>query len=119
MIPGRLIVVDSTYLPPVVPTDPKGLHEVTVYFVLENVGKAPLQVQRLRTSASSTMTSEPEIPCTLEAEQTIRVAMTATTHEERVTRYAWVETQSERVELKVVVDPRKMRAAVEAAKQVK
>jgi len=36
-----------------------------------------------------------------------------------VTRYAWVETNSDRVELKVTLDPRKMRAAVEAAKQDK
>lgn len=118
-LPGKLLVIQSTYAPPVVPADPKGQHEITVYFVLQNIGETALQVQGLRTSASSSMTSEPAVPCNIDPGQTIKVSFNATTIEQKVTRYAWVETNSDRVELKVTLDPKKMRAALEAAKQDK
>ncbi|MEI6879643.1 MAG: hypothetical protein WCL33_11455, partial [Planctomycetota bacterium] len=56
-MPGKLLVIQSTYSPPVVPADPKGQYEITVFFMLQNIGETALQVQRLRTSASSSMTS--------------------------------------------------------------
>ena len=118
-MPGKLLVIQSTYSPPVVPANPKGQYEITVFFMLQNIGETALQVQRLRTSASSSMTSEPAVPCNIDPGQIIKVSFNATTIEQKVTRYAWVETNSDRVELKVTLDPRKMRAAVEAAKQVK
>lgn len=115
-LPGKLLVIQSTYSPPVVPADPKGQYEISVYFMLQNIGESPIQVQRLRTSSSSSMTSEPAVPCNIDPGQTIKVSFNATTIEQKVTRYAWVETNSDRVELKVTLDPKKMRAAVEAAK---
>ena len=115
-LPGKLVVVKSTYSAPVVPVDPKGQYEISVYFMLQNIGESPIQVQRLRTSSSSSMTSEPTVPCNIDPGQTIKVLFNATTIEQKVTRYAWVETNSDRVELKVTLDPKKMRAAVEAAK---
>ncbi len=118
-LPGKLIVIQSTYLPPVVPANPKGQHEITVFFVLQNIGKSALQVQRLRTSASSSMASEPAVPCNIDPGQTIKVAFTAATNDQKVTRYAWVETMNDRVELKVTVDPQKMRAASESAQRAK
>ena len=118
-LPGKLLVIQSTYSPPVVPADPKGQYEITVYFVVQNIGETALQVQRLRTSASSSMTSEPAVPCNIDPGQIIKVSFNATTIEQKVTRYAWVETNSDRVELKVTLDPKKMRAALEAAKQDK
>ena len=118
-LPGKLLVIQSTYSPPVVPADPKGQYEITVNFMLQNIGETALQVQKLRTSMSSSMTSEPAVPCNIDPGQIIKVSFNATTIEQKVTRYAWVETNSDRVELKVTLDPRKMRAAVEAAKQVK
>jgi hypothetical protein len=118
-LPGKLVAVKSTYSAPVVPADPKGQYEISVYFMLQNIGETPIQVQRLRTSSSSSMTSEPTVPCNIDPGQTIKVLFNATTIEQKVTRYAWVETNSDRVELKVTLDPKKMRAAVEAAKQDK
>ena len=118
-MPGKLLVIQSTYSPPVVPADPKGQYEITVFFMLQNIGETALQVQRLRTSASSSMTSEPAVPCNVDPGQTIKVSFNATTIEQKVTRYAWVETNSDRVELKVTLDPKKMRAALEAARQDK
>lgn len=118
-LPGKLIVVKSTYSDPVVPTDPKSIHKITIYYILQNVGETPLQVQRLRTSSSSSMTSDPIVPCDINPGESIRVAFTATTNDQKVTRHAWVETSSDRVELKVTVDPQKMRAASEAAKSSK
>ncbi|MEY4786495.1 MAG: hypothetical protein RL692_389 [Planctomycetota bacterium] len=118
-LPGKLLVIQSTYSPPVVPADPKGQYEISVFFTLQNIGENSIQVQRLRTSSSSSMTSEPTVPCNIDPGQTIKVSFNATTIEQKVTRYAWVETSSDRVELKVTLDPKKMRAAVEAAKQDK
>ena len=115
-LPGKLLVIQSTYSPPVVPADPKGQYEISVYFMLQNIGESPIQVQRLRTSSSSSMTSEPAVPCNIDPGQTIKVSFNATTIEQKVTRYAWVETNSDRVELKVTLDPKKMRSAEEAAK---
>lgn len=109
------MVVHSTQSAPIVPDDPKGLHQVTVTFTLKNLGKSALRVDRLRTSTSSTITSIPKVPCEIPGEGVLEVTLVAKTFDQPVTRRAWVETQNEQMELQVRVDPAVLRAAVKAA----
>lgn len=115
--PARLAIVESTRGQASIPDDPRGLYQASMNFVMINTGKVPLDVLRIRTSASSTITSEPAVPCQLQPMQTIRVSMIATTHDQLVTRLAWVETTNEKLELRVRVDPQALRAGVQAAKE--
>jgi len=115
--PARLAIVESTRGQATIPDDPRGLHQASMTFVMINIGKVPLDVLRIRTSARSTISSEPTVPCQLQPMQTIRVSMIATTHDQPVTRLAWVETTNEKLELRVRVDPQALRAGVKTAKE--
>ncbi len=112
--PARLAVIRSTYEPPVIPDDPQGLHQVTMTFTLKNFGNVPLKVKSLRVSTSSTITSDPKVPCELPAGGTIDVALTAKTFGQSVTRHAWVDTENEQLELKIRVDPQRLREGAKA-----
>lgn len=110
---GQLVLHHSENGVPIIPVDPKGVHQLTHTFVLHNVGKGPALVDRLRCTTSTTVVGDPEPPCEIGPGETIRIAVTAKSHHQRVTRRVWIDMPDATLELRVVVDPQLLRQAAD------